>query len=107
MRLAAIRFEAHERALLEADLDKIVSMIDAMLTVDADGVEPLSNPLDGTQPLRPDRVTEIVDRDRLQVGAPLTGDGHYLVPRVVDDADATFRQPIDASARPGGEARDS
>lgn len=84
MRLAALRLEPEERALLEGDLDKIVGLIDAMQAVDTSGVEPLAHPLDGTQPLRGDQVTESIDRDHLQRGAPLARDGLYLVPRVVE-----------------------
>jgi aspartyl-tRNA(Asn)/glutamyl-tRNA(Gln) amidotransferase subunit C len=34
--------------------------------------------------LRPDEVTETVDRERFQALAPATRDGFYLVPRVVE-----------------------
>ena len=84
MRLAALDLGAEERALLERDLDKIIGLIDAMQSVDTSAVEPLAHPLDGTQPLRDDVVTEHVDREHLQQGAPLVRDGLYLVPRVVD-----------------------
>ena len=84
MRLAALSLDGRERALLEGDLAKIVGMIDVMQSVDTDGVRPLAHPLDGTQPLRPDAVTESVDRERLQQSAPQARDGLYLVPRVVE-----------------------
>ena len=84
MRLAALRLEARERGLLEDNLAKIVHLIDTMQSADTDGVEPLDHPLDGVQPLRPDRVTEAVDRDRFQRVAPEVRDGLYLVPRVVE-----------------------
>ena len=84
MRLAALTLAPDERALLESDLDKIVALIDAMQAIDTSAVEALAHPLDGTQPLRPDAVTETVDRELLQRGAPKAQDGLYLVPRVVD-----------------------
>lgn len=84
LRLSALSLATDERALLQADLDKIVGLIDAMQSVDTHGVAPLAHPLDGTQPLRDDAVTESVDRDRLQRNAPLARDGLYLVPRVVE-----------------------
>lgn len=84
MRLAALRLQARERELLEDNLAKIVHLIDTMQSADTDGVEPLDHPLDGVQPLRPDRVTEAVDRDRFQQVAPEVRDGLYLVPRVVE-----------------------
>ena len=84
MSLAALRLEARERELLTDNLRKIVQLIDTMQTADTDGVEPLDHPLDGVQPLRTDRVTEDVDRDRFQRMAPEVRDGLYLVPRVVE-----------------------
>ena len=84
MRLAALRLEAHERELLKDNLEKIVHLIDTMQSADTDGVEPLDHPLDGVQPLRPDRVTETVDRERFQQVAPEVRGGLYLVPRVVE-----------------------
>lgn len=84
MRLSALSLDAEARAELHADLDKIIELIDAMQRVDTDGVAPLAQPLDGTQPLRPDRVTEVVDREQYQRTAPQTRDGLYIVPRVVE-----------------------
>ena len=84
LRLSALSLETDERTLLQDDLDKIVGFIDAMQSVDTQGVLPLAHPLDGTQPLRADAVTEAIDRDRLQRDAPLARDGLYLVPRVVE-----------------------
>jgi aspartyl-tRNA(Asn)/glutamyl-tRNA(Gln) amidotransferase subunit C len=52
--------------------------------MNTDGVEPLAHPMEAEQRLRPDEVTENVDRDLYQAGAPATRDGLYLVPRVVE-----------------------
>ena len=84
LRLSALSLETDEKGLLQGDLDKIVGFINAMQSVDTRGVLPLAHPLDGTQPLRADDVTESIDRDRLQRNAPLARDGLYLVPRVVE-----------------------
>ena len=84
LRLSALSLATGEKVLLQGDLDKIVGFINAMQSVDTRGVLPLAHPLDGTQPLRADDVTESIDRDRLQRNAPLTRDGLYLVPRVVE-----------------------
>ncbi len=59
-------------------------MIDEMQAMDTDGVEPLAHPIESDQRLRPDAVTETVDREHYQRGAPATRDGLYLVPRVVE-----------------------
>ena len=59
-------------------------MIDALASLDTSGVEPLRNPLEMTQRLRDDAITEGDQRDQLQAGAPATRDGFFLVPRVIE-----------------------
>ncbi len=94
LRLAALRLGADEQDMLKDNLDRIVALIDVMQSADTDGVEPLDHPLAGVQPLRPDQITEDVDRDRFQGLAPAARDGLYLVPRVVDaTADAGVPRP--------------
>ena len=84
MRLEALSLDAQQRSALSADLQRIIDLIDAMQSANTDGVAPLVHPLDGCQPLRRDEVTEVVDRERYQRGAPAVRDGLYLVPRVVE-----------------------
>lgn len=83
-RLAQLALTDKERDAVQKDLERIISMVDQMQAMDTDGVEPLAHPLDAQQRLRPDEVTEKVDRDLFQQGAPATRDGLYLVPRVVE-----------------------
>lgn len=75
--------EEHARKLTQ-DLSQILSFVDQMQSVDTENVEPLSNPLEIFQPLRPDEVTEKNQRDSLQSVAPATEEGLFLVPRVID-----------------------
>ena len=83
-RLAALRLSDVERQHVLGDLQRIVEMVDRMLSVNTDGVPPLAHPLDTTQRLRPDALTETVDRAHYQVGAPAIRNGLYIVPRVVE-----------------------
>ena len=55
-----------------------------MNAVNTDGIEPLLNPLDATQLLRPDEVTESNQRELYQSVAPRVEDGLYLVPKVIE-----------------------
>ena len=55
-----------------------------MNQVDSSGVVPLSNPLDATQRLRDDEVTEIDQRDKFQQIAPDVAEGFYRVPKVIE-----------------------
>ena len=83
-RLAQLELSTTEAAEARDDLHRIVEMIDLMQSVDTDGVEPLAHPLDASQRLRPDEVTEPENREELQSVAPSVADGLYLVPRVIE-----------------------
>jgi len=66
------------------DLTSILSLVDQMNAVDSSGVAPLSNPLDASQRLRTDEVTETSQRDKFQQIAPDVADGFYRVPKVIE-----------------------
>lgn len=83
-KLAALRLRKDERPAVLADLQRIIAMVDAMGAVEVSGVAPLAHPLDATLALRPDKVTEEVDRQGYQAGAPAVRDGFYIVPRAVE-----------------------
>ena len=82
--LARLLLNVDEQQNAETQLGNIIAMIDAMQAIDTQGVEPMAHPLDATQRLRPDEVTEQVDPNAFQAIAPATQDGYYLVPRVVE-----------------------
>ncbi|CRI64571.1 MULTISPECIES: Asp-tRNA(Asn)/Glu-tRNA(Gln) amidotransferase subunit GatC [Thiocapsa] len=67
-----------------ADLSNILDLVAQMDAVDTTGVEPMAHPLHMSQRLRPDRVSEHDRRELFQAIAPLTEDGLYLVPKVID-----------------------
>jgi len=55
-----------------------------MQAVDTTGIEPLAHPLEASQRLRPDQVTESNQREAYQAIAPSTESGLYLVPKVIE-----------------------
>jgi len=65
-------------------MSQILTLVEQMQSIDTEGVEPMSNPLDGTQKLRLDQVTEGNQRVYFQENAPTTSEGFYLVPRVIE-----------------------
>ena len=83
-RLARLRIDPADLDDRARDLGRILELFDRLAAVDTRDVEPLSHPLDATQRLRPDTVTEEVDRAALQRGAPEVEDGMYVVPRVIE-----------------------
>jgi aspartyl-tRNA(Asn)/glutamyl-tRNA(Gln) amidotransferase subunit C len=66
------------------NLSAILAFVEQLNAVDTTGVTPLAHPLDATQRLRADIVTEINDRENFQSVAPQTEDGLYLVPQVIE-----------------------
>ena len=83
-RLGRLAIPASNHASTAQELQNIIAMIDAMQSVDTEGIEPLSHPLESEQLLRADVVSETDLREAFQNNAPKTEDGYYLVPRVVD-----------------------
>jgi aspartyl-tRNA(Asn)/glutamyl-tRNA(Gln) amidotransferase subunit C len=82
--LARLHLNEDDNREVTRRISDILALIDQMQDVDTDNVEPLAHPFDAVQPLRPDRVTEQNERDRLQKLAPAVQDGLFLVPRVIE-----------------------
>ena len=82
--LAQLKLSDGEARAVAGDLARIIDMVDQMQAMDTDGVKPLAHPLDSAARLRPDAVSETIDRELYQQGAPETEEGLYLVPRVVE-----------------------
>jgi aspartyl-tRNA(Asn)/glutamyl-tRNA(Gln) amidotransferase subunit C len=80
-RLAISEDEAREYA---RQLSDILDLVHRMNAVDTAAVVPMAHPLNTTQRLRPDAITEGNERERLQGGAPLVQEGLYLVPKVIE-----------------------
>jgi aspartyl-tRNA(Asn)/glutamyl-tRNA(Gln) amidotransferase subunit C len=66
------------------DLNNILNLVEQMSAVDTSDILPMAHPLDATQRLRPDAVTEVNQRDAFQAIAPKTDAGVYLVPKVIE-----------------------
>jgi aspartyl-tRNA(Asn)/glutamyl-tRNA(Gln) amidotransferase subunit C len=82
--LARLEITSSEMSDVEAKLTDIVTLVDELQAVDTDGVTPMAHPLDRSQRLRPDEVTETNDRERIQGGAAAVEQGLYLVPKVIE-----------------------
>ncbi len=65
-------------------LDDVLGMIDQLQAIDATGIKPMSHPMDETQRLREDTVTETDQHEQFQSFAPAVAEGLYLVPKVID-----------------------
>ncbi|UCE88442.1 MAG: Asp-tRNA(Asn)/Glu-tRNA(Gln) amidotransferase subunit GatC [Pseudomonadota bacterium] len=67
-----------------SNLSKILELVEQMNAVDTTGVTPMAHPLDATQRLRNDAVTESDQSAKFQNDAPSVENGLYLVPKVIE-----------------------
>jgi len=82
--LARIRIAPDQLGEVTQRITEILGMVDQLQAVDTQAVEPMANPLDAVQRLRPDEITEENRREAFQAIAPAVENGLYLVPRVVE-----------------------
>lgn len=82
--LARLKLDQGEIPEITQRITAILSMVDQMQSVDTENVEPMANPMDATQRLRTDQVTEDNQREQFQAIAPAAEKGLYLVPKVID-----------------------
>jgi aspartyl-tRNA(Asn)/glutamyl-tRNA(Gln) amidotransferase subunit C len=89
-KLARISIAADAIPELSQRLGNILAMVDRLQEIDTSGIEPMANPLDATQRLRADAVTEpsgdaaLNARDAFLAIAPSAEQGLYLVPKVIE-----------------------
>lgn len=82
--LARLEIEPDEIADLTDKLARIVDFVDQLKAADTSSVEPMAHPLNQTQRLREDQVTESDGHELYQRNAPLVERDLYLVPKVLE-----------------------
>lgn len=82
--LARIEINEQEAAATLTKLSSILGLIEQMQAVNTEGIAPMSHSQDLTQRLREDVVTQTNQREAFQAIAPLTENGLYLVPKVIE-----------------------
>ncbi|OED43693.1 asparaginyl/glutamyl-tRNA amidotransferase subunit C [Endozoicomonas sp. (ex Bugula neritina AB1)] len=82
--LARLAIDDHSVEATAGTISKILDLVSKMDAVDTNNVEPLAHPLDATQRLRTDVVSETNQREQLQSCAPAVEKGLFLVPRVIE-----------------------
>lgn len=82
--LARLGIDAEDIENYAKDLSNILDLMTQMGELNTDGVQAMAHPLDQTQRLRADVVTESDQREHFQTIAPQVENGLYLVPKVID-----------------------
>ena len=80
------RLGVDEKALsdLAGDVNQILGHAQLLADDRLDRLEPMAHPLDQSQYLRPDAVTEANQREQLMAAAPARDQGLFLVPKVIE-----------------------
>ena len=82
--LARLRLAESEVGDVADKLSRIVDFVDQLGAADTANVSPMAHPLNQSQRLRADVVTEADAREQIQANAPAVQDGLYLVPKVIE-----------------------
>ena len=69
------------------ELESILEMVNKMNEVNTENVEPMSHPMSDSQNLRDDLISNDIKRDDYIGNAPLSEDGYYLTPKVIEQDD--------------------
>ena len=82
--LARLRLADDEFDETVDKLSRIVEFVDQLVLAETEGVVPMAHPLNESQRLRADEVTEGDEREALQENASSVENGLYLVPKVIE-----------------------
>ncbi|MEY3807268.1 MAG: hypothetical protein RI893_244 [Pseudomonadota bacterium] len=82
--LARLGIEQQHIVSYTKDLSGMLELMTQMSNVDINNIEPMAHPMDQTQRLRADVVTEQDYREKFQAIAPQVEAGLYLVPKVIE-----------------------
>jgi aspartyl-tRNA(Asn)/glutamyl-tRNA(Gln) amidotransferase subunit C len=82
--LARLGIEEKDVSSYAQDLSGMLDLVAQMNALNTDAVSTMAHPLDQTQRLRADAVTEINQREHFQLIAPQVEAGLYLVPKVIE-----------------------
>ena len=83
-RLARLEIKPEKLAVYATQLSNILEMVERLSAADTSQVKEMAHPLEMSQRLRPDAVSEADERELFQEHAPATQDGLYLVPKVIE-----------------------
>ena len=72
---------------LITELESILEMVNKMNEVNTENVEPMSHAMSDSQNLREDLISSDIKRDDYMENAPLSEDGYYLTPKVIEQDD--------------------
>tara|TARA_B100000676_G_scaffold50347_1_gene49429 strand:- start:319 stop:606 length:288 start_codon:yes stop_codon:yes gene_type:complete len=82
--LSKLSLDDEEQSVFLSQMQSILDMIEELQEVDTGDIEPMAHPLQMTQRLRDDEVTEFNDREKYQKNTEFAEDGFYKAPKVIE-----------------------
>ena len=82
--LSKLNLDDEEQSVFLSQMQSILDMIEELQEVDTGDIEPMAHPLQMTQRLRDDEVTEFNDREKYQKNTEFAEDRFYKVPKVIE-----------------------
>jgi len=82
--LARLSIQDSELEQSTQELNNILCLMDQLGEIDTGDAEPMAHPLEMSQRLREDKVTEDDLSEEFDEIAPNTGNNHFLVPTVIE-----------------------
>jgi aspartyl-tRNA(Asn)/glutamyl-tRNA(Gln) amidotransferase subunit C len=82
--LARIGVSEAEIPHLQDEINAILKFVEALEQVDVEGVEPMTSVIPMRLPMRDDVVTDGGIAHEVLANAPLTEDGFFVVPKVIE-----------------------
>lgn len=83
-RLARIKVSEEEADRMTHELNSILGFVEQLNEVDVKGVEPMTSVVSMRMKMRDDVVTDGGAPDKVTGNAPLSDDGFFMVPKVVE-----------------------
>ena len=87
-KLSSLELSTDQTQQISNELENILRLVDELQSIDTKGIEPLFHPIAMidtlSQPFRTDIVSEGNDRINNMMSAPVSHEGLFLVPKVIE-----------------------
>ena len=83
-RLARIAVDEDQAAAMETELNALIAWVEQLQEVDVDGVSPMTSVIEQKLKMREDIVTDGFYADELMKNAPVSENGFFVVPKVIE-----------------------
>lgn len=82
--LARLNLTETEKEHLTSEMEKIITYMDKLNELDTAGIKPMEHVIPISNVLREDKAEKSYDRGKILANAPVSEDGCFKVPKVVE-----------------------